>query len=53
MDHQNLPFSQNTIIKNKKKVEKQKSYVQLKLAGFCYMTKCLHPVTMEPEVLGG
>ena len=39
--------------KNQKKINKQKSYVQLKLAGFCQLTKFVHPVTLEPEVTGG
>ena len=37
------------------KIDKQKSYVQLKLSGFCYiwLTKFVHPVSLEPEVTGG
>ena len=36
--------------KNKKKIDKHKSYVQL--AGFCLLTKFVHSVTLEPEVTG-
>ena len=39
--------------KNQKKIDKQNSYIQLKLAGFCYLTKFVHPVTLEPEAKGG
>ena len=39
--------------KNQKKINKQKSYVKLKLAGFCKLTKFVHPVTLVPEVTGG
>ena len=39
--------------KNQKKIDKQKSYVKLKLAGFCKLKKFLHSVTLEPEVTGG
>ena len=39
-------------IKIQKKIDKQKSYVQLKLAGFCQLTKFAHPITLEPEVTG-
>ena len=38
---------------HQKKIDKQKSYVQMKLAGFCLLTKIAHPVTLEPEVTGG
>ena len=31
-----------------KKIDKQKSYVQS--AGFCQLTKFVHPVSVEPEV---
>ena len=39
--------------KNQKKIDKQKSCAELKLAGFCWLTKFVHPVTMEPKVKGG
>ena len=39
--------------KNLKKIDKQKNYVQLKLAGFRKLTKFIHPVTLQPEVTGG
>ena len=36
-----------------KKIDKQKSYAQLKLAGFLKLTKFVHPIILEPEVTGG
>ena len=36
-----------------KKIDKQKSYVQLKLVSFCWLTKFVHPITLELEVTGG